>query len=179
VRPTPSTFTTASSPSTADMSTPSQSPHAGMKRLPSEGVGGIAQLSYAYDAEAQKSEDPSMNENDDSLRMRWARIRMSIREPVAEFFGTMLLCIFGCGVNAQVTLSHNAGVSGAPTGVRALIAQPTVTVGTYGLYRTGSRSALDGRAALPSASGCARASLVGTSTRRYVSVPFTCIRSLY
>jgi hypothetical protein len=120
-----------------------------------------------------------MDENKDSLRKRWVRIRMFIREPVAEFFGTMLLCIFGCGVNAQVTLSHNPKVSPAPTGVRVSIVQSTMTLGAYELYRTGSRSVLDGRAALPLPSGCARASLVGTSTRRYVPTSLMCIRSLY
>ncbi|KZT27359.1 aquaporin [Neolentinus lepideus HHB14362 ss-1] len=41
----------------------------------------------------------------------WAKIRNFIREPVAEFLGTMLLCIFGNGVNCQVVLSTNRDIS--------------------------------------------------------------------
>ena len=40
-----------------------------------------------------------------------------ICEPVAEFFGVMILVIFGAGVNCQVTLSSSASVSASPKGV--------------------------------------------------------------
>ncbi|KAE9395432.1 putative aquaporin 4 [Gymnopus androsaceus JB14] len=46
----------------------------------------------------------------------WFRIRQKIREPAAEFAGVMLLVIFGCGVNCQVNLSSNTGVSATPKG---------------------------------------------------------------
>lgn len=41
-----------------------------------------------------------------------------IREPAAEFTGVMLLIIFGTGVDCQIVLSTNPGVSGSPKGVR-------------------------------------------------------------
>ena len=40
-----------------------------------------------------------------------------IREPMAEFFGTMILVIFGCGANCQVALSSSTSVSASPKGV--------------------------------------------------------------
>ncbi|CAE7079743.1 unnamed protein product [Rhizoctonia solani] len=39
-----------------------------------------------------------------------------IREPAAEFLGTMILIIFGTGVNCQVVLSGNTAVSASPKG---------------------------------------------------------------
>ncbi|KAI0344422.1 aquaporin [Trametopsis cervina] len=42
---------------------------------------------------------------------RWSRPRELFREAMAEFIGTMVLIIFGCGVNCQVTLSGNIAVS--------------------------------------------------------------------
>jgi len=47
---------------------------------------------------------------------RWSKIRESIREPAAEFFGTMILVIFGCGGNCQVVLSSNTAVAASPKG---------------------------------------------------------------
>ncbi|KIJ17815.1 hypothetical protein PAXINDRAFT_161922 [Paxillus involutus ATCC 200175] len=38
---------------------------------------------------------------------RWSKIREYIREPAAEFLGTMILVIFGCGGDCQVVLSSN------------------------------------------------------------------------
>ncbi|KAI6114373.1 major intrinsic protein superfamily membrane channel protein [Pisolithus sp. B1] len=46
----------------------------------------------------------------------WSRIREYIREPAAEFLGTMILVIFGCGGNCQVGLSSNTAVSATPRG---------------------------------------------------------------
>lgn len=37
--------------------------------------------------------------------------REIIREPAAEFLGTFVLMIFGCGVNCQVVLSGNSAVT--------------------------------------------------------------------
>ena len=65
---------------------------------------------------------------------RWSRIRLArllssfsallmhlirehIREPAAEFLGTMILVIFGCGGNCQTVLSSNPAVSSRPQGV--------------------------------------------------------------
>ncbi|TFK52238.1 major intrinsic protein superfamily membrane channel protein [Heliocybe sulcata] len=47
---------------------------------------------------------------------RWARIREYIREPAAEFLGTMILIIFGAGVDCQVVLSGNTAVASSPKG---------------------------------------------------------------
>ncbi|KAF8583663.1 aquaporin [Ramaria rubella] len=35
---------------------------------------------------------------------KWARLRRNIREPAAEFLGTMILILFGNGVNCQVSM---------------------------------------------------------------------------
>ncbi|KAF6741447.1 aquaporin-like protein [Ephemerocybe angulata] len=43
----------------------------------------------------------------------YRRTMWQIRQPMAEFFGTMILVIFGAGAGASVTLSGNPGV--APT----------------------------------------------------------------
>ena len=43
--------------------------------------------------------------------------REYVREPAAEFLGTMILVIFGCGGNCQVVLSSNLAVSASPRGV--------------------------------------------------------------
>jgi len=43
--------------------------------------------------------------------------RASIREPLAEFLGSMILLILGCGGNCQVVLSTNTAVASSPKGV--------------------------------------------------------------
>ncbi|KAA1469627.1 aquaporin [Dentipellis sp. KUC8613] len=47
---------------------------------------------------------------------RWSRIRELLREPAAEMLGTMILILFGNGVDCQVVLSANTGVSPTPKG---------------------------------------------------------------
>ncbi|EMD40099.1 hypothetical protein CERSUDRAFT_112306 [Gelatoporia subvermispora B] len=47
---------------------------------------------------------------------RWAYVREAIKEPAAEFFGVMILIIFGAGVDCQVTLSANTGVAASQKG---------------------------------------------------------------
>ena len=44
--------------------------------------------------------------------------RSFLSEYVGEFIGTMVLCIFGIGVNCQVILSKNPQVTTSPAGVR-------------------------------------------------------------
>ena len=44
--------------------------------------------------------------------LRWSRIRIVLREPFAEFWGTFILIMFGCGSIAQVLLT--AGYRNAP-----------------------------------------------------------------
>ncbi|KZT36216.1 aquaporin [Sistotremastrum suecicum HHB10207 ss-3] len=51
-----------------------------------------------------------------SFPNRWSRIRYWLREPAAEFLGTMILIIFGNGVDCQVVLSGSMNVSPAPKG---------------------------------------------------------------
>ncbi|KAK0235010.1 putative aquaporin 4 [Armillaria nabsnona] len=46
----------------------------------------------------------------------WWKYRQILREPAAEFAGTMLLVIFGTGVNCQAGLSANLGVASSPKG---------------------------------------------------------------
>lgn len=43
--------------------------------------------------------------------------RNAIREPMAEFFGTALLVIFGAGAGASVVLSGSQGVASSSKGV--------------------------------------------------------------
>ncbi|QRV76720.1 aquaporin, Major intrinsic protein family [Ceratobasidium sp. AG-Ba] len=47
---------------------------------------------------------------------KWARIRAKLREPAAEFLGTMILIIFGTGVDCQVVLSGSTAVAPGPKG---------------------------------------------------------------
>ncbi|KAI0712513.1 aquaporin [Earliella scabrosa] len=47
---------------------------------------------------------------------RWSRIREVIKEPAAEFFGVMILIIFGAGVDCQTVLSTNTAVAASPMG---------------------------------------------------------------
>ncbi|KAI0251980.1 aquaporin-like protein [Lactifluus subvellereus] len=46
----------------------------------------------------------------------WARIRDVIREPAAEFLGTMILTLVGNAANCQVVLSSNSGVASSQKG---------------------------------------------------------------
>ncbi|KAL9117669.1 MAG: hypothetical protein Q9187_005793 [Circinaria calcarea] len=48
----------------------------------------------------------------EQAKLRWGRIRIILREPFAEFWGTFILVLFGCGSIAQVLLS--AGLTNAP-----------------------------------------------------------------
>ncbi|ETW81616.1 aquaporin [Heterobasidion irregulare TC 32-1] len=47
---------------------------------------------------------------------RWSRVREHLREPAAEMLGTMILILFGNGVDCQVVLSSNTAVSATPKG---------------------------------------------------------------
>jgi aquaglyceroporin related protein len=61
----------------------------------------------------QDSPDPETTpifiEQDSSIppSLRWTSIRAYCRDAFSEFFGTMILILFGDGVVAQVTLSRN------------------------------------------------------------------------
>ncbi|KAF9221598.1 aquaporin [Gyrodon lividus] len=47
---------------------------------------------------------------------RWSRIRHSLREPFAEFLGTLIFVAFGTGVNCQVFLSQDPNIETVPRG---------------------------------------------------------------
>ena len=44
-------------------------------------------------------------------RLLWSRIRLALREPFAEFFGTFIMVLFGDGSVAQVLLSAGDSTS--------------------------------------------------------------------
>lgn len=50
-----------------------------------------------------------------------------IKEPAAEFFGVMILIIFGNGVDCQTVLSKNTAVASAPLGVSILYSTTVAT----------------------------------------------------
>lgn len=62
---------------------------------PNRGKGNIVPLSVVESTNYEQREP------------RWTRIRYALREPFSEFFGTMILILFGDGVVAQVTLSKD------------------------------------------------------------------------
>lgn len=61
--------------------------------------------------EAPVAQDHQSLEHHDLL---WSRIRLALREPFAEFFGTFIMVLFGDGSVAQVLLS--AGNKTSPGG---------------------------------------------------------------
>ena len=52
---------------------------------------------------------------------RWSRIRHTIREPAAEFLGTMVLVLIGTAGNAQGVLFSSTDVSSSPAGVSNIL----------------------------------------------------------
>ena len=56
--------------------------------------------------EAAIHEDTILDTPLDSSRLAWSRVRAQCRDSFSEFFGTMILILFGDGVVAQVTLSR-------------------------------------------------------------------------
>lgn len=48
-------------------------------------------------------------------------------EYAGEFFGIMILVLFGTGANCQVNLSANTNVSATPAGVNIILIFTTVT----------------------------------------------------
>jgi len=57
-----------------------------------------------------------MTEQYTSFPNAWSRVRYQFREAFAEFFGTMILVLFGNGVLCQVVLSSNSNVASTPKG---------------------------------------------------------------
>lgn len=52
--------------------------------------------------------------NDERQKLLWSRIRMTLREPFSEFWGVVIMILFGNGSVAQVVLS--TGQTAAPGG---------------------------------------------------------------
>ncbi len=63
-----------------------------------------------------KAEPPIDDEHEVAQHQEylWSRIRLVLREPFAEFWGTFIMVMFGNGSVAQVLLSQ--GITGAPGG---------------------------------------------------------------
>jgi aquaglyceroporin related protein len=68
-----------------------------------------ARTAIGLDAEAPVVEEHKVHEH-----LAWSTVRMTLREPLAEFFGTFILVLFGNGSVAQVLLS--TGETTAPGG---------------------------------------------------------------
>lgn len=58
------------------------------------------------DHQKTDSHVPGYPEDEVRRQLLWSRIRHHCREPFAEFFGTMIMILFGDGVVAQVILSN-------------------------------------------------------------------------
>lgn len=56
----------------------------------------------------------SDDDADERQKLLWSRIRIALREPFAEFWGVVIMVLFGDGSVAQVLLS--AGETSAPGG---------------------------------------------------------------
>ncbi|GAA5888183.1 hypothetical protein JCM6882_000312 [Rhodosporidiobolus microsporus] len=52
--------------------------------------------------------DLERDENDPDIRNWWGTIRYTLREPLAEFLGTMVLIVIGIGSDCQTKISENA-----------------------------------------------------------------------
>lgn len=59
-----------------------------------------------------EGEAPIIEEHDEHLYLPWSSVRYILREPLAEFFGTFVMVLFGDSAVAQVLLS--AGQTSAP-----------------------------------------------------------------
>ncbi|KEP49030.1 major intrinsic protein (MIP) family transporter [Rhizoctonia solani 123E] len=79
---------------------------------------------YIYNEPEQICQDvPEISEKYNDINHRHLGLEQTsqtkhfIREPAAEFLGTMILVIFGTGVNCQVALSSNPAISASPRGL--------------------------------------------------------------
>ncbi|KAG6860168.1 hypothetical protein C0995_014840 [Termitomyces sp. Mi166 len=59
---------------------------------------------------------PLLTPRENTVQNWWWPYKQMLREPAAEFAGTMLLTIFGLGVNCQAVLSSNPAVSSSHKG---------------------------------------------------------------
>ncbi len=60
---------------------------------------------------------PVLEEHDlaDHSDLAWSRVKLALREPLAEFFGVFILVLFGNGSVAQVVLSNKPGSAAQTT----------------------------------------------------------------
>ncbi len=92
--------------------------------------------------------------------------RDALQQPVAEFFGTMILVMFGCAGNAQGTLFNSSSVSSSSAGVSKFPIR-------YLLYSYGLKGYMDVAFWL----GCRCAPKFGTVTFSVSSILFLVIRT--
>ncbi|KAF2099448.1 aquaporin [Rhizodiscina lignyota] len=73
----------------------------------SENISGI-RSALGLHSNAPIAEEHDLAEHQDLM---WSRVKLALREPLAEFFGVFILVLFGDGSVAQVLLSNKAGTS--------------------------------------------------------------------
>lgn len=72
--------------------------------------------SHAENYQPRLDEEPEVEEKFTTHPNRWAALREPFREYFAEFFGVMILIIFGAGVDCQVVLSSSTAVASSQKG---------------------------------------------------------------
>ena len=86
-----------------------------VERPTSAGSTGISAQPHPIRRKLGLKEQPPIHENHDEVpqnELLWSRVRITLKEPFAEFFGTFIMVFFGNGSVAQVLLS--AGLKTAP-----------------------------------------------------------------
>ncbi|KAF2233077.1 aquaporin [Viridothelium virens] len=83
--------------------------HVSSPQVASSFEGATSTLSRARSKLGLHPQHPVKYEDDEihQMNLLWPRIRLVLREPFAEFFGTMIMILFGDGSVAQVLLSKN------------------------------------------------------------------------
>jgi aquaglyceroporin related protein len=79
----------------------------------------ISQQTHPIRSHLGLKEKPPIDSSHDThphQELLWSRIRMTLREPFAEFWGTAVMVFFGNGSVAQVLLSQGTAVVAAAPG---------------------------------------------------------------
>jgi hypothetical protein len=124
------------------------------------------QIEHVEDGGTAVDSSTSSSENVKFYPNQWSRYRSFLREPAAEFFGTMMIIIFGNGVNCQVTLTGSTAVRAAAAGVSAMSFHEQESVVTMTIIRITSPSTSAGPSVRHLVSGSLGESQVDTSTLR-------------